>query len=183
MLRWFMKTGQRQTTEDIAARSGCTVAAVESSLARVEAYRLYYSHETVVMKANEAVLDKMTKVGKVFDRGLEAKKTDKRGRRVHDIDTQLKTVNTMRSFAEMGMPQAPAVQLNQQFNNIPGQSGGTSGGNSFESWLRNKRAQSGQDNGEDYIEGEEMNEEQSVEDELADIGIELDEDDDEGDEE
>lgn len=137
----------------------------------------------VVMKANEAVLESMNKVPKVFARGLEAKKRDKTGRQVHDVATQLRTVDTMRSFAEMGQPRAPVVQQNQQFNYNGGRAG-FAPGMSFESRLRTIRERRGLSNGDEedtVLEGEVVDEVQSLEEELEGIGIDLDDADEDSD--
>lgn len=157
---------------------------VQESLNYVEEYKLYNSNDLVDIKINEVILDSIGETGRVFKRGMRAKRRDGKGRLVDDHATQLKAVDTMKNFAELARPKVPAVQVNTQFNNAGG--GGQPGvpqAGSFESWLRNRRAEQGLDNGEDYIEGEgALNKVQSAEDELADIGLDI-EDEEEGEEE
>jgi hypothetical protein len=144
-------------------------------------YSLLHSAEMAVIQANSMVIDSMSGVKKVIDRGLLAKKRDRDGKLVHDISLQLKTVETLRGFAEMGQPKTPAFQLNQQFNSGGTQQPAIQGGGSFEARLRLIREQKGLENGDmvDARDAEYVDDEQTVEDELSDIGVDIDEDDDE----
>lgn len=163
------------SAEDIAARTNTTVAAVEKSIAAVEEYQAAQSNEMVDLAVNAVVLDAIPKVAKVFTGGMEAKKLDQAGNKVPDHMIRLKTVETMKNFAELARPRVPGVQVNTQVNNHPGDGSGGPGGSSFEARLRRIREQKGLDNGEgvDYEDAEVVNEEQSVEDELADIGLDI----------
>ncbi len=181
IVRWFLFRTERLSIEEIAARQRVAPHVVQSSLDYVQEWKLYNSNELVDAKINEVVLSSISETGNVFQQGMRATRLGPKGKQVADHATRLKTVDTMRSFAELARPKSPIVQNNAQFNNNFGGPGNSPSAGSFESWLRNKRAEQGLDNGEDYIEGE-GNQEQSAEDELADIGIDIAEDD-EGEEE
>lgn len=183
-----MHVGQQMTVEDIAAQEGVSEQIVQRSIDCMKEYRFRHSNDMVALRVNEVVLSQLDGVASVFKKGLGAKKYVPIGggefKRVDDTAMQLKTVETLKSLHEVAQPKAPLVQNNTQFNNNVTHPAYQSG-MSFEAKLRLARQRRGMSSDEDVVidSAADVDEPQSVEDELADIGVDLNGDDEDGDEE
>ena len=180
--RHFLHVAQGLSIEEISGMEKASVLAVSQSLQNVAEYKYSYSADMLDLKMTEVAMSQMEGVSEVFKNGLKAEKilfVDKETgdtKTAPDTAMQLKTVEAIRSFAETAKPKAPAVQLNQQFNN--GQMGGPGGGPgmSFEAILRKKREQAGLKNEQD-METIDAEMEEEEDDEFADFGGDIDDED------
>ena len=173
-----MFAGKNMTIEDIAEREHVTVLRVQESIDRMKEYSFRHSNEVVALRVNELFIQKIEKMGKVFDRGLMAKKSIRVGRDkfkdVPDVAMQLKAVETIKSMQEIAQPKAPLVQNNTQFNNNLN-SPGYQPGMSFESRLRIAREKRGMKNEEadEIIDAVEVDDGPTLEEEFEGIGVDL----------
>lgn len=181
LIRWYLRR-KGHSDEEIGARTGCGVKAVNNSISVVEEYRELTSNDMVDMKIGEVVMKAMDDVPAVFRRGLTAKRVVRhpgtgRAKTEHDVGMQLKTVETIKSFQELARPRTPGVMLNQQFNNGASPDHPQGSGMSFESRLRAIREKRGMLNEENVIEvtAEEADSEMSLEEELAEQDIDIEE--------
>lgn len=162
----------------------------------MEEYMASVSNEEVDFAINQVVLQQITGVGKVIQKAMGAERRIERkvGKKKNgedkyrvvklpDHDTRLKAVETLKTFADLTRPKGGGITLNantQVNNGMASSSGEVIRGRSFEDIVRRKR-HADKPEEDDIIDAEE-GEVQSVEDELADIGIDLEDEDDEGDE-
>jgi len=100
-----------------------------------------------------------------------------------DHETRLTAISRFETLTGASRPKASgvAVNVNTQVNN-PTNPGYVIPGGSFEQRVRALKAARGEEVEEGVVDAEEL-EAQSVQDELRDIGIDLDEEDDDGDDE
>lgn len=185
--RWVMhKTGM--PLEEIASRTRSSLVLCQTSIEFVEQYKRAYSPDLLSTKVIQVTMDRMDKVGKVWDEGLKAKRyqevgNGKRRRTVQVVDhsERRKTVESIKNLMETVQPRGPGIQVNQQFNNGHSGDGPHRGpGMSFESRLRHIREQKGLGNEErDVIPDAEDLEDATLEEELEGIGVDLEEGDDE----
>lgn len=175
-----------------------SVIAVGKAIQRMNDHKVLHSEEAVNLAINEMVLKRVENVDKVIMSAMGAKVvgSEKRGRvgkerwtvtSRPDHATQLKAVDTIKSFIETIRPKGGGVNIALQQNNNAGESAGISPAKSFdfEARLRTIRERKGlASESSEFVDAEyEDGSTDELADELAEIGIELDEEEGEGDDE
>ena len=185
-VRWYL-TRRGYSPDTIALEQGCKVQEVHASVQRVIAYQAEVSNEAVDMKVNEVVLRSLDRAGRVLESAMDAKNVKRVvvGNKVKkyaepDHATRLKAVETMKNLMESSRPKTPLISNtnNTQINNTrPTDSDGRP--LSFEERIRRLREKNGEP---ETIEAEVV-EPGTVQDELNEIGIDVEADDGDSEEE
>ena len=178
--------------DQLAVRYGLKVTTVKEARDR---YLLF--KDTLSVDEQDLALSQMTerlmpKVEKVLTDAMKAEHSINVGRgrevimkKVADHATRLKGAEMVKSFVEVTRPKGGGITVNTQVNNGRGEAGGantSSKGFDFEARLRDIRERKGLANEvDDVVDAEFVDEEtDELADELAEMGIELDEDEDDG---
>jgi hypothetical protein len=188
---WLMKK-RGWADGELATRFGIGVDKVRLAIDRWDLYRASFANEEIDLSINQMATALLPKAQKVLEDGMKATKTEERyskGKRVitrmvADHATRIKTLDSFKNLLEAVRPKGVGVQVNTQINNpAKDQAPAVPKGFDFESRLRMIRAEKGLSN-DDAIEDADFEDDDgtnALSDELAEIGIEIPEEEDEGD--
>ncbi len=188
---WLMK--KRGWSDDqLATTFNVSIESVRKATDRWELHRCSFANDEIDMSINQMAAALLPKAQKVLADGMSAMKTETthRGKkvistRVIDHHTRIKTLDSFKSLLEAVRPKGVGVQVNTQINNPANQPAPVPKGYDFESRLRMIRQEKGLTNDEGTLDGEfdEVDPDESLANEMAEIGIELPDEDDDGEDE
>ena len=178
--------------DQLAVRFKISVVAVQEAKVRWMLYAASLNPESQDLAISEMFGRLLPKTEKVMTEAMKAEHLINVGRgrevimkKVADHATRLKSVEMVKTIIEVTRPKGGGITVNTQVNNGRGEAGGantSSKGFDFEARLRDIRERKGLANeADDVVDAEFVDEEtDELADELAEMGIELDEDEDDG---